>query len=77
MGSTLRSRDDGYKAELVSRFAGDALPRLAQGGPFRPVVDRVYGALEDVQAAHEYMESNASTGKMVVRVDPAADGAAA
>lgn len=36
-------------------------------GTLAPVIDREY-ALEDVQAAHDYMESNASTGKLVLRV---------
>jgi NADPH:quinone reductase-like Zn-dependent oxidoreductase len=40
----------------------------ADAGRVRPIIDQEFG-LEDLQAAHEYMESNASTGKVVVRVD--------
>ena len=36
-----------------------------------PVVDRVY-PLAEAQQAHEYMESNANTGKIVLSVIPPA-----
>jgi NADPH:quinone reductase-like Zn-dependent oxidoreductase len=34
-------------------------------GAIQPVVDRVF-PLEDLDAAHRYMESNAHTGKIVI-----------
>ena len=76
VGTTLRSRDDEYKAALVARFAAEALPHLASGR-LRVVVDRVM-LLSEVQAAHDVMESNATTGKVVLRVrtsDAAGGGA--
>lgn len=66
MGTTLRNRSDAYKADLVSRFAADILPGLADGS-YAPVVDSVM-PLEDVQGAHDHMESNATTGKILLRV---------
>ena len=36
-------------------------------GTMKPVIDSEY-PLESLQAAHEYMESNASTGKVLIRV---------
>jgi tumor protein p53-inducible protein 3 len=65
-GSTLRSRSLGYKAELTHAFTSQALPRLA-AGVYIPVVDREY-PLAEVQAAHEYMETNANVGKIVLRI---------
>jgi NADPH:quinone reductase-like Zn-dependent oxidoreductase len=37
-------------------------------GAFRPVVDRAF-ALEEIAAAHRYMEAGAQVGKIVVTVD--------
>jgi len=65
-GTTLRNRDDAYKAALVQAFTTSALPRLATGD-LKPVVDRIV-PLAEVQAAHEAMESNANTGKILLRV---------
>jgi NADPH:quinone reductase-like Zn-dependent oxidoreductase len=36
-----------------------------EAGVYRPNVDRVF-ALDDIAAAHQYMESNRATGKLVV-----------
>ena len=39
--------------------------REVEAGAYRPNVDRVFG-LDDIAAAHRYMEDNAATGKVVV-----------
>jgi NADPH:quinone reductase-like Zn-dependent oxidoreductase len=39
--------------------------REVEAGVYRPHVDRVFG-LDDIVAAHRYMESNEATGKLVV-----------
>jgi len=39
--------------------------RNVEAGIYRPNVDRVYG-LDDVAAAHRYMEDNQATGKVVI-----------
>jgi len=67
VATTLRGRDDGYKARLVARFAAEALPLVASGA-LRLLVEREFD-LEDLAAAHALMESNATTGKILVRVD--------
>ena len=36
-----------------------------EAGVYRPNVDRVFG-LDDIVAAHRYMEGNQATGKLVV-----------
>ena len=37
------------------------------GGEFKSVIDREFG-FEDVMQAHKYMETNASAGKIILRV---------
>lgn len=66
VGTTLRARTDAYKAELVRCFVEEALPLFADG-KLRTVVDSEY-ALADVNDAHAHMESNANTGKILLRV---------
>jgi len=41
LASTLRSRDDEYKAQLVSSFADHALPKF-ENGDYAPVIDSEY-----------------------------------
>jgi NADPH:quinone reductase-like Zn-dependent oxidoreductase len=36
-----------------------------EAGACRPTIDRVFG-LDDIVAAHRYMEDNQATGKLVV-----------
>ena len=77
--TTLRGRPAPYKAALVSRFEQEALPLLADddggdaaadGAPrLRVVVDRAFAGLAALQDAHEYMESNANAGKIVIELD--------
>lgn len=64
LATTLRGRSLEYKAALVARFAADALPALARG-EVAPVVDSAF-ALADGAAAHARMESNESTGKILL-----------
>lgn len=68
--TTLRSRSKAYKAELARRFLAHAGPRLASGA-YRPVVDaKSFASLDEAQAAHDYMASNANTGKILLHVAP-------
>lgn len=48
--------------------AVDFMQRGLADGSLHPVVDRTF-ALDDVVAAHEYLESNAQFGKVVLTVD--------
>ena len=64
VGTVLRARSIEEKAEATRRFAAHVLPLISRG-LVRPIVDRVYPAGE-VRAAHEYLESNCSCGKVVL-----------
>ena len=62
--STLRSRDDNYKTGVVKRFGEECLPEFEKGN-LKPIVDRVM-KLSEVGKAHEYVESNATVGKVIL-----------
>ena len=64
IGTVLRARSIEEKAEATHQFATQVLP-LISGRGVRPVIDRVYPAT-DIRAAHEYLESNRSCGKIVL-----------
>lgn len=79
--TTLRNRDDAYKATLVSEFVKNALPYMSSkhvaslddahdlvSGFLYPVVDKEF-PLDEAQNAHEYMEGNYNIGKILLRVD--------
>ena len=64
--STLRSRSLDYKADLTKDFLhtfGEAL----ESGSLKPVIDRVFDWSE-VDLAHERMQANQNTGKIVLRI---------
>ena len=67
VGTTLRNRSDAYKARLVAAFAANALP-LLESGALTAVVHGEF-PLEEVAAAHALMESNVTTGKLLLRID--------
>ena len=48
--STLRSRGDEYKSELVRRFTKDCIPAF-EDGRLKPIVDSVF-KLSEVKKAH-------------------------
>ena len=66
-GTTLRGRSIEEKADATRAFAIDVVPHLANGS-VRPNLDRVFD-LHDVRAAHEYLESNESFGKVALKID--------
>ncbi len=66
IGTVMRSRSDDEKRILADRVRTDLLPLFASGR-LLPVVDRVF-PLEQVAAAHRYMEENRNAGKIVLRV---------
>jgi NADPH:quinone reductase-like Zn-dependent oxidoreductase len=66
MGSVFRARPIEEKIRVTRAFARQVNPLLA-AGLVRPVVDRVF-ELGDVAAAHTYMESDASFGKVILTV---------
>jgi putative PIG3 family NAD(P)H quinone oxidoreductase len=65
--STLRSRSRDYQQELTGEFAGFAWQRLADSR-LKPVIDSVM-SWKQVREAHQRMESNQNTGKIVMEVN--------
>ncbi len=61
----------GVKLRMVTRTpSGSNLQKIAdivQQGGIRPVIDRVF-SLDDISAAHEYMETGRARGKVVVGI---------
>ena len=63
-GTVLRGRSIEEKAEVTRKFAVDVLP-LIESGKVKPNVDKVF-RFEEVAAAHMYLESNESFGKVIL-----------
>jgi NADPH:quinone reductase len=66
IGTVLRSRSAEEKAAATANFVREVLPLIADG-KIEPNVDQVFAA-EEVQKAHEYLESNESFGKVVLEL---------
>jgi NADPH:quinone reductase-like Zn-dependent oxidoreductase len=66
VGTTMRVRSAAEKAALSRSFGQHVLPLFA-ADRIRPVIDTVFD-FQQVREAHEYMESNANFGKVVVRI---------
>lgn len=66
IGTTLRARPLEQKVAVSRRFAAEMLP-LFDSGALHPVIDRRF-PLTEIAAAHEYMASNANTGKILLDV---------
>lgn len=65
-GTVLRSRPLEEKIEATRRFAAEVAPLFARG-VLQPVIDRVF-ELDAIRDAHEYLQSNSSFGKVVLRI---------
>ena len=66
-GTLLRGRPLEEKATLIQAFNHRVMPLFADE-TIRPIIDRVF-PLDQVGAAHAYMESNANFGKIVLKID--------
>ena len=64
IGTVLRSRSILEKAKATKAFEREVIP-LLKSGLIRPNIDRIF-KLEEIQAAHKYLESNESFGKIVL-----------
>ncbi|AXR06273.1 NAD(P)H-quinone oxidoreductase [Salinimonas sediminis] len=64
-GSTLRSRSDTYKSELINRFTTDFLGEFANKN-LHVNIDTVLG-VEQISQAHQRLEDNDTRGKIVVK----------
>lgn len=68
MGSTLRNRSFDYKVKLSQDFAARFLPKF-ETGDLQVVVDSVL-SWHEVQKAHERLENNLNTGKIILKIQP-------
>ena len=64
IGTVLRMRPIEEKIALAQNFTHDVLPLFEQN-KLKPALDRVF-KMESVVQAHQYMESNANYGKIVL-----------
>jgi len=67
IGTALRSQSVVEKISLTEQFIGFAMSRFADGR-LKPIIDSVWD-LTQANDAHEYMEQNKNTGKIILRVD--------
>jgi NADPH:quinone reductase-like Zn-dependent oxidoreductase len=65
-GSTLRSREAGFKAELAADIKAQVWPLLEKGA-FQPVIHQVFD-LSEAAAAHALMESSKHIGKIILKL---------
>mmetsp|Transcript_4185 Transcript_4185/g.13002 ORF Transcript_4185/g.13002 Transcript_4185/m.13002 type:complete len:248 (+) Transcript_4185:2-745(+) len=66
----LRGRSVDYKANLVNRLRFAKVLDNLDDGTFKLIVDKTFSGLSQAQAAHDYMESNANLGKIVIELTP-------
>jgi len=66
-GSTLRPRDDAFKANIASALREKVWP-LISAGQIKPVMDSTFPLAEAAQA-HKRMEGSGHIGKIVLTVD--------
>jgi NADPH2:quinone reductase len=65
-GSTLRARDDTFKAAIANQLFEKVWPLLASG-QIKPVIHSTF-ALTDAAKAHQLMESSQHIGKIILTV---------
>ncbi|MFI0474118.1 NAD(P)H-quinone oxidoreductase [Halomonas sp. HMF6819] len=66
IGSTLRSKSPEAKGDILAELALHVWPRL-ENGEIKPLIDSEY-AITDVEAAHQHMTQNASSGKLLLKI---------
>ena len=66
-GSSLRSRDLEYQAQLRDMLVEHAIPKIV-GGQFKVPIEKVFD-WKDIQEAHRLMETNQTKGKIICVVD--------
>jgi putative PIG3 family NAD(P)H quinone oxidoreductase len=67
-GSTLRARDDHFKAVVAQSLYAEVWPLFAEGR-IQPIIDSVF-ELHEAAQAHALMERSQHFGKIVLVVDP-------
>jgi len=64
---TFRTRSTAEALACSARFADDLLPAF-EDGALKPVLDRTF-PLDELSVAHEYMNTDAHIGKIVLAVE--------
>jgi NADPH:quinone reductase-like Zn-dependent oxidoreductase len=67
LGSTLRARDDQFKADLLSDLSQHVWPLFAEGR-LSPQLAKTF-AIKDAEAAFAELASNTVAGKVVLLID--------
>ena len=67
MGSTLRSRSDAEKSEILGQLVEMVWPRVADG-TIRPVIDKTF-PMAEAAAAHQVLASQRNIGKVVLTLE--------
>ena len=67
MGSTLRSRSDAEKSDILAELAGTVLPEMISG-KIRPVIHEVL-PMQEAAKAHTLLASQKNIGKVVLTLD--------
>lgn len=67
IGTVLRSRSNAEKAEVTRAFIENVVP-LIEKGSVKPNLDKVF-EMNEIQKAHEYLESNESFGKIILTIN--------
>lgn len=67
-GSTLRGRDNHFKAALATEILHQVWP-LLEAGRLKPIINQTF-SLADAPLAHTLMEESSHIGKIVLEVDP-------
>ncbi|MGN8343886.1 NAD(P)H-quinone oxidoreductase [Pseudomonas sp. SMV71] len=67
LGSTLRSRDDQFKADLISELGRQVWPLFSEGR-LSPQLARTF-AIGDAEAAFKELATNTVSGKLVLVID--------
>ena len=67
IGSTLRTRPLAEKIAITRQFSEQFWPKLISG-ELQPIIDTVF-AIEEAQAAHEYVAADKNIGKVVLAVE--------
>lgn len=65
IGSVMRPQSLEEKIAITQRFVECWLPEL-KAGTLQPIIDTIF-TLEQVQEAHEYMETNRNFGKIILK----------
>lgn len=66
IGTTLRNRSLEYKIRLTQEFSEFALTRFSNN-QLTPVIDQIF-PLQEINQAHQYLESNLNAGKIVIKI---------